>query len=48
VLLSHIGSATQETRRAMVDLVLANVRSFLETGRLVTEVRSSPRPAAHA
>jgi hydroxypyruvate reductase len=48
VLLSHIGSATQETRRAMVDLVLANVRSFLETGRLVTEVRSSPPPAAHA
>ncbi len=38
VLLSHIGSATTETRRAMADLTLENVRSFLATGRLVTEV----------
>ena len=39
VLLSHIGSATQETRRAMVDLLLANVRSFVERGQLVTPVK---------
>lgn len=39
VLLSHIGSATRETRRAMVDLLLANVRSFVESGRLLTQVR---------
>jgi len=39
VLASHIGSSTQETRRAMVDLTLANVRSFVETGRLVTEAK---------
>jgi len=40
VLASHIGSATQETRRAMVELTLGNVRSFLDTGRLLTEVRA--------
>jgi lactate dehydrogenase-like 2-hydroxyacid dehydrogenase len=38
VLLPHMGSATLETRAAMVDLVLANVDSFLETGTLVTPV----------
>ncbi len=45
VLLPHIGSATQETRRAMAELTLENVRSFVASGRLVTEVsptRSSP------
>jgi lactate dehydrogenase-like 2-hydroxyacid dehydrogenase len=39
VLLPHIGSATRETRQAMVDLLLANVRSFVESGRLLTQVR---------
>lgn len=34
VLLPHIGSATVQTRRAMGDLVLANVEEFLATGRL--------------
>jgi lactate dehydrogenase-like 2-hydroxyacid dehydrogenase len=36
VLLPHLGSATRETRRAMVDLTLANVASYLADGRLVT------------
>jgi lactate dehydrogenase-like 2-hydroxyacid dehydrogenase len=36
VLLPHVGSATRETRRAMAELVLGNVRSFLESGRLLT------------
>jgi len=34
----HIASATRETRGAMADLTLANVESFLATGRLVTPV----------
>lgn len=38
VLTPHMGSATEETRVAMVDLALANLRSFLEYGRLVTPV----------
>lgn len=38
VLTPHIGSATVDTRRAMDDLVLDNVRSFLATGRLRTEI----------
>ena len=36
VLLPHVGSATRETRAAMGGLVLANLRSFFATGRLVT------------
>ncbi len=32
----HVGSATHVTRRAMADLVLANVASFLDRGELVT------------
>lgn len=39
VLLPHLGSATVETRAAMVDLALANVASFLADGTLVTPVR---------
>lgn len=39
VLLPHVASATRETRAAMCDLVLDNVRSFLAEGRLVTPVR---------
>ena len=38
VLLPHIASATKETRQAMADLVLANLRSFFKTGKLVTPV----------
>ena len=38
VLLPHLASATQETRAAMVGLVLANVERFLADGTLVTPV----------
>jgi len=38
VLLPHLASGTVETRAAMADLVLANVATFLETGRLLTPV----------
>ena len=38
VLLPHVGSATRETRVAMGNLVLANLRSFFASGRLVTPV----------
>jgi len=38
VLLPHVASGTRETRLAMAELVLANVASFLESGRLVTGV----------
>jgi lactate dehydrogenase-like 2-hydroxyacid dehydrogenase len=36
VLLPHVGSGTRETRDAMADLVLANLRAFYAEGRLVT------------
>ncbi|MFL9812846.1 2-hydroxyacid dehydrogenase [Stutzerimonas sp. VN223-3] len=38
VLLPHIASATEETRLAMEELLLANLRAFLERGELVTAV----------
>lgn len=38
VLLPHLGSATVETRQAMTELVLANVASYLDEGRLLTPV----------
>jgi lactate dehydrogenase-like 2-hydroxyacid dehydrogenase len=38
VLLPHIGSATEETRLAMEELLLANLSAFLERGELVTAV----------
>ena len=38
VLLPHMASGTHETRKAMGDLVFANVKSFLETGKLVTPI----------
>ncbi len=38
VLLPHVGSATVETRQAMTDLVLGNVATYLEHGRLLTPV----------
>ncbi|WP_344196901.1 2-hydroxyacid dehydrogenase [Aeromicrobium alkaliterrae] len=39
VLVPHVGSATQQTRREMADLVLDNVAAFLERGELVTPLR---------
>jgi lactate dehydrogenase-like 2-hydroxyacid dehydrogenase len=38
VLLPHIASGTHETRRAMGDLVLSNLRSYFTRGRLETPV----------
>ncbi|MCU1437223.1 MAG: lactate dehydrogenase-like oxidoreductase [Naasia sp.] len=38
VLLPHMGSATTETRGAMADLFLANLRQFLQDGSLRTPV----------
>ncbi len=38
VLLPHVGSATRETRTAMCDLVLDNVRTYLAEGRVLTPV----------
>ncbi|MEO6984539.1 MAG: 2-hydroxyacid dehydrogenase [Paralcaligenes sp.] len=38
VLLPHIGSATVETRWAMVDLVLRNAQAFAKTGRVLTPI----------
>ena len=39
VLLPHIGSATIETRNAMGDLVLKNLRAFFSNNKLITEVK---------
>ncbi len=38
VLLPHIGSATHDTRKAMGDLVFANLQAFFANGRLLTPV----------
>lgn len=38
VLLPHLGSGTHETRVAMAELTLANLRSFLTTGSVLTAV----------
>jgi len=38
VLLPHIASATHETRQAMADCVLANLRNWFDSGRLLTPV----------
>ncbi|WP_233237480.1 2-hydroxyacid dehydrogenase [Bordetella sp. LUAb4] len=38
VLLPHIGSATLETRKAMEDLMVENLESFLKTGKVITPV----------
>ncbi len=43
VLLPHLASGTHETRQAMADLVMANLHSIFETGKLVTPV---PAPAS--
>ena len=36
VLLPHIAASTRETRAAMEALVMRNLQSFFETGRVVT------------
>jgi lactate dehydrogenase-like 2-hydroxyacid dehydrogenase len=41
VLLPHLASGTRETRQAMADLVLANLHSIFESGRLVTPVSAT-------
>jgi len=38
VLLPHVASATNETRQAMADCVLANLRSWFDSGRLLNPV----------
>ncbi len=38
VLMPHVGSATIETRRAMLDLVLDNLKSYFANGKLLTPV----------
>lgn len=38
VLLPHVGSGTHETRAAMGNLVLSNLKSYFATGRLLTPV----------
>jgi lactate dehydrogenase-like 2-hydroxyacid dehydrogenase len=38
VVLPHIASATHETRQAMADLVLENLRAFFRDGKLLTPV----------
>lgn len=38
VLMPHVGSATVETRRAMLDLVLDNLQSYFSTGRVLTPI----------
>ena len=38
VLMPHVGSATIETRLAMLDLVLENLQSYFTTGTLVTPI----------
>lgn len=38
VCLPHIASATEETRQAMADLVLANLQAYFERGELLTPV----------
>lgn len=42
VLLPHVASGTHETRQAMADVVLANLRSYFKEGRLVTPVPAPP------
>lgn len=42
VLLPHIASATHETRRAMAERVMANLRGFFQAGRLVS---AAPMPS---
>lgn len=38
VLLPHVASGTHETRQAMADLTLANLRSYFSSGKLITPI----------
>ncbi|TFW39766.1 2-hydroxyacid dehydrogenase [Pseudomonas putida] len=38
ILTPHLGSSTHETRQAMADLVLANLRQFFNDGTLITPI----------
>lgn len=38
VLMPHVASATNETRRAMLDCLLQNLESFFATGKIITAV----------
>ncbi|SEQ49426.1 2-hydroxyacid dehydrogenase [Arthrobacter sp. OV608] len=40
VLLPHLGSGTHETRAAMAELTLANLRSFVDNGTVLTPVHA--------
>jgi len=40
VLLPHLGSGTHETRAAMAELTLANLRQFVESGSVLTAVQA--------
>jgi lactate dehydrogenase-like 2-hydroxyacid dehydrogenase len=42
VLLPHLGSGTRQTRQAMADLVIHNLTSLLQNGRLITPVVLAP------
>jgi len=42
VLVPHIGSATAETRRAMMELVFSNIDAFATQGRVLTPVPTLP------
>jgi lactate dehydrogenase-like 2-hydroxyacid dehydrogenase len=38
VIVPHIASATQETRRAMIELVLDNVDAYATRGQVLTPI----------
>ena len=38
VLLPHVASGTHETRQAMADLTLANLRNYFSSGKLLTPI----------
>jgi lactate dehydrogenase-like 2-hydroxyacid dehydrogenase len=44
VLLPHLGSGTHETRAAMAELTLANLRSYVTTGSVLTAVKADVGP----
>ncbi len=46
VLLPHVGSATEDTRRAMCRLVVDNLAGWFEHGTAATPVPETPAPAA--
>jgi lactate dehydrogenase-like 2-hydroxyacid dehydrogenase len=42
--LPHLGSGTHETRAAMAELTLANLRSYVTTGSVLTAVKADVGP----